>query len=273
MHLLIDGKNILYRGIYASMNNTKNDHFVAISRMMYSYLHQFSSKRVHVFWDDHKENLWRREILPDYKDSGCREKSEDIENKIIKYQTICEEVWANMNIQQYHRERMEADDLIYAFCAVVNEPITIVSNDSDLVQIIYRFPHTQIFNPSKKIICEKPKEDPVVVKCLDGDSTDNIKGYAGIGPKKALKYAQNPLELNKLFSEKGPDVYKTNRKLIDLSMCPGFIDNMVYIISQMSSETKFDKKLIIELLYRKHKIRGIMSEFKTVISPFKMIGE
>lgn len=273
MHLLIDGKNLLYRGIYASLNTKNIDHFVAICRMMYSYLHKFNCNNVHVFWDDHKENLWRREILPTYKDAACRDKTQEVGDKLVRYQGICEEVWTNMNVKQYKRPRMEADDLIFAFCHLIHDDIIIVSNDGDMTQISYLYNHVKIYHPLKKIISDRPEHDPILMKCLDGDTSDNIKGYYGIGPKKAAVCSTNIKTLWDLLLEKGKETYETNRKLIDLSLCPYLNDNMIYIMENYNQTTKFDKKLIIELLYSKHKIKGIMAEFKSLISPFMMIGE
>lgn len=275
MHLLIDGKNLLYRGIYISLNTHTKDHFVAISRMMHSYFHKFAKDNdghVHVFWDDDKENLWRREIHPEYKDSSCRNKSSDINEKLVKYQDICKEVWENMGIKQYWLPKMEADDLIYAFCHIIGGHKVVVSNDGDMLQLPYKFQNVKVFNPSKKKICKKPPIDPVTYKCLDGDNSDNINGYYGIGPKRALEYCKCHLKLWELLSEKGPELFERNRKLIDLSLCPHLSQNILYILENINKPTKYNKNTLTELLYNKHKIKGIMTEYKSIISPFKLIG-
>ena len=280
MHLLVDGKNLLYRGIYASLNTNAKDPFVTISRMMYSYYHKFvvpwrdkHGGEVHVFWDDAKENLWRREIHPEYKESSCRKKSSEIGEKLIRYQALCEDMWKNMCIKQYKMDRMEADDLIYTFCHIFSGRKTVVSNDGDMLQLSYRFDDVEIYNPSKKIICKRPIIDTVAFKCLDGDTSDNITGYYGIGSKKAAEHVKDPVMMGELLKEKGPEIYIKNRKLIDLSLCPHLPENIVYMTEAFNQTMKFDKKVLIELIYNKHKIKGLMVEYKTIISPFKLIGE
>lgn len=273
MHLLIDGKNLLYRGIYASLNTDTKDHFVAISRMIHSYFHKFENGTVHVFWDDAKENLWRRDIHPEYKEADCRDKSSEIEQKLIKYQSICEEVWQNMNIRQYKRDKMEADDLIYTFCHTIPGRKVVVSSDGDMLQLSYRFDNVKIYNPSKKKICERPIIDPVAFKCLDGDTSDNIIGYYGIGPKKAAQHVANHDLMWKLLSERGIEIYHKNRRLIDLSLCPYLADNIIYVLEAINQPTKFNKKILVELLYNKHKIKGIMTEYKTIISSFNRVED
>ena len=74
--------------------------------------------------------------------------------------------------------------------------------------------------------------------------------------------------MQKLLSIKGKEIYEKNRKLIDLSLCPYVAENMTYILEKISETTKFDKEIITELVYSKHKIKGIMSEYKSIILPF-----
>jgi 5'-3' exonuclease len=266
MHLLIDGKNLLYRGIYATSNT--NSPFVAISRMIKSYDRMFPGRDIHVFWDDHKENLWRRDIHPEYKDSACRNKSKGISEQLATCQEVCEDIWNNMHIRQYKLPNMEADDLIFAFCHTIREDSIIISNDGDMLQIPFRYDHTQVFNPSKKELCPRSLVDPVVFKCLCGDTSDNIGGYDGIGPKTAKKCLKEPEQLMSVLEKHGEDLYIRNRKLIDLALCPGLCDNILYITKQSSKETRFNKKAITEMIYSKHKVRGIMSEYKNLIEPF-----
>jgi len=142
-----------------------------------------------------------------------------------------------------------------------------------MLQLSYRFDDVEVYNPSKKIICKRPVIDPVSFKCLDGDNSDNITGYYGIGPKKAAKHVMDYETMWELLKEKGSEIYKTNRQLIDLSLCPHLPDNIIYIMEAINQSTKFDKNMLVEFIYNKHKIKGIMAEYKTVISPFKLIGE
>ena len=83
---------------------------------------------------------------------------------------------------------MEADDLvsIWAYEAMEYErEYTIVGIDKDLLQI----PGTH-YNFSKKITTEVSADEAdlkLMLQCLTGDTSDNIPGIKGIGPKKAEK--------------------------------------------------------------------------------------
>ena len=91
-----------------------------------------------------------------------------------------------MNVRQYGRKKMEADDMIYAAAVVMHpQEIVIVSTDSDLVQIPFAFNNCKVYNPSKDIEADVPDVNPAVQKALMGDKSDTVDGYRGIGPKKS----------------------------------------------------------------------------------------
>jgi len=91
----------------------------------------------------------------------------------------------------------EADDLIaaYARAAVrAGGEALIISSDKDLMQLIG--PHIQLLDPIKEkpigreAVIEKfgvPPEKMIDLQALMGDSTDNVPGVPGIGPKGAAQ--------------------------------------------------------------------------------------
>jgi len=275
MHLLIDGKNVLYRALFATAKDQdfgygKKSRFVAISRFMHDYWNRNRTSKVHVFWDAPRTTTWRRLISPVYKDG--RTSQDEIKDDITKYQEICMSVWQAMGMRQYYRDFMEADDLVYAFCrhvrATSDEEIVIVSNDSDLRQIPYTLKNVQIFNPSKKAIAPLDEVSPVEQKSLKGDTSDNIAGYAGIGEVKSKKLIQDNNALLEFFNKNGSEIYRRNLLLIDLSLCPYLIDNVLYVMGVMNSECAFDAAEVKRLLHEKYKMKGIVTEYTRTILPF-----
>jgi DNA polymerase-1 len=91
----------------------------------------------------------------------------------------------------------EADDLIAAYCLATTQAggqVTIVSSDKDLMQLIR--PGVDMLDPIKQKpigpaeVMEKFGVTPdkmVEVQALIGDSTDNVPGVPGIGPKGAAQ--------------------------------------------------------------------------------------
>jgi len=118
-----------------------------------------------------------------------------------------------------HSDNYEADDCIFSLVdSLRNEDITIVSNDSDLKQILQKgYKHVRIYNPFTKAFVETPKAFVLVVKALAGDTSDNIPGI--VGKKKAESLALNPDKLAKLLENEEYRVqFNDNIELIKLRL-------------------------------------------------------
>jgi hypothetical protein len=115
----------------------------------------------------------------------------------------------------------EADDLIGTFCENMrDEELTVLSNDSDYIQLLQRgYPHCQIYNPIKKVFMEAPAYPYVGWKCLNGDKSDNIPAL--LKPKKAMDAINNP-ELFKKFMDVDENRanFNINRQLIEFRSVP-----------------------------------------------------
>lgn len=121
-------------------------------------------------------NNFRKAIYPEYK--ANRKKNEDPEVKEMfsqAYKFFSEELEAVSAVGQ------EADDLLAIW--QTENPGIIVSIDKDMLQV----PGTH-FNNAKWEYTEMKEEECNYLlhkQILTGDSSDNIKGLPGIGPKKA----------------------------------------------------------------------------------------
>lgn len=104
--------------------------------------------------------------------------------------------------------KFEADDVI-AFCCqrLYDNPITIVSADSDLLQLLDKDNRITQWNPKEKksmnweSVVEKYDIEPTdipIYKALAGDTADNIRGLKGVGKKTAVAYLNNRLAKNSL---------------------------------------------------------------------------
>ena len=129
-------------------------------------------------------------IYPDYKAN----RSDPPEDLIPQFKLI-KDVPLVFNIPSIQLEGFEADDLIASYARVASElqqNVSIVSSDKDLMQLINK--RVSMIDPlKKKQITEKNvlekfgvKPDKVVeVQALAGDTSDNIPGIPGIGPKNS----------------------------------------------------------------------------------------
>lgn len=115
----------------------------------------------------------------------------------------------------------ECDDVIATLCEnMKDEDITVLSNDSDYIQLLQRnYSKIQIYNPITKSNLEAPPYPYVAWKCLNGDKSDNIPSL--LKPKKALAAITDP-ELFKKFMEveENRANFNINRQLIEFRSVP-----------------------------------------------------
>jgi 5'-3' exonuclease len=96
-------------------------------------------------------------------------------------------------------------------------PWTIVSSDSDFIQLLNTCEHVSIWNPVKKEYVVAPDYDYVTWKSLKGDSTDNIPGIPGCGEVTATKLVNDPEALaNYLEDPARAAIFARNYDLISL---------------------------------------------------------
>jgi 5'-3' exonuclease len=115
----------------------------------------------------------------------------------------------------------ECDDVIATLCENMKEEhLTVLSNDSDYIQLLQRgYSNCQIFNPIKKEFMKAPEYPYVAWKSLNGDKSDNIPGL--LKTKKALETSLNPSLFEKfLSSEENRSNFSINRQLIEFRNVP-----------------------------------------------------
>lgn len=114
----------------------------------------------------------------------------------------------------------EADDLIYTI--VKNESkvskFTVVSTDTDFIQMLNEFDNVDLFNPVTKKYVDHVSYDYVTWKALRGDGSDNIPGLPGVGDVTAEALVNDPdkLELSFKTGKLDFDLFQRNLELIKL---------------------------------------------------------
>jgi len=268
-NVLVDGKNIVFRATMASRSSDFRDHPVTIMiRMMDKWRRSFNPKHWRIFWDVSKDSLWRKEIYPEYK---CgRPLYDDVVKSYLKdSQRIAVMIFAQMAMTQYIKKHNEADDLIYAFIVGNQDKKNlIVTSDGDATQISYHL-GVDILNPgNKKCEIEKvPDYDPVIVKSLAGDSSDNIPNYRLVRDLTAYKIIDKGLD--DYLNEKGRELFDRNKKLVDLSFNP-YLDENIRYVNDVSDNKSFDLQKIRKLI-SKYNVSGLSRDLTTIVKPFKNI--
>jgi DNA polymerase-1 len=142
---------------------------------------------------------FRKEISEDYKMN--RKKTD---SSLIVQLQLAAEFCESIGIKTLHHVRYEADDIIASIAKKEenNHEIYVVSPDKDLMQLITD--KTKVLNPFTKQTLDTdyvykkfgiyPKDFHLFL-ALCGDSSDNIKGIEGIGPKTASKIMSQTLNI------------------------------------------------------------------------------
>lgn len=130
----------------------------------------------------------------------------------------------HMPIAVMRHPRFEADDLINTLIvrATTAVDFTIVSNDTDFLQLLHR-PNVRLFSAHKDdyLTHELTGEAYVLWKALKGDPGDNVKGFEGIGPKRALDLVRDPAALASFLAvEDRKERLALNFELISLAQIP-----------------------------------------------------
>ncbi|WP_254473698.1 DNA polymerase I [Bartonella sp. B1098] len=165
---------------------------------------------------DYSSDTFRKQIYPQYKAN----RSEPPEDLIPQFALIRQATKA-FNLPCIEKEGFEADDLIATYAQLatkVGAKTTIISSDKDLMQLVNK--HVSLYDGMKdkhigvSEVIEKwgvPPEKMIDLQALIGDSTDNIPGIPGIGPKTAAQLLNQFGSLD-LLLQRVTEIKQTKRR-------------------------------------------------------------
>lgn len=277
---LIDGNSFCYRAYYAiqHLSNSKGEATNAIYGfiMMLRKIIQ-EEKPTHVgICFDLAGPTFRDEISEDYK--ATRKPMPD---DLVKQMPVIKEMIRAYRIPIYEKEGFEADDVLGTLAkrfADKNREIYIATGDKDILQLVNS--HVKVFSTNKEGLiydADKVRErfeglgpDKVVdLMALMGDSSDNIPGIPGIGPKTAIGLIQEFGSLDNLLEKvdrvKSPSVrdkIKTNRPLAIQSRKLAQIHCGVPIEADLTNMalSEPDSQQLLEL-FKRLEFRSLTKEF------------
>ncbi|NYZ14092.1 DNA polymerase I [Azospirillum sp. RWY-5-1] len=224
---LVDGSGFIFRAFHALPILTRPDGtpvnaVLGFTNMLTKLLADLKAQAVAVVFDA-KGDTFRSNIYPAYK----AQRPEPPEELKPQFALIREATHA-FCLPCLELEGFEADDLIATYARLAREagrPVTIVSSDKDLMQLVG--PGVRMFDPLKNKpigpaeVAEKfgvPPEKVVDVQALAGDSVDNVPGVPGIGVKTAAQLIQEYGDLESLLARAGEIKQPARRqKLIDFA--------------------------------------------------------
>lgn len=165
---------------------------------------------------DYSSQTFRKEIYPDYKAN----RTAPPEDLIPQFGLIRQATHA-FNLPCIEKEGFEADDIIATYARhaeAVGASVTIISSDKDLMQLVTEQVSMYDGMKDKQIsipeVIEKwgvPPEKMIDLQSLTGDSTDNVPGIPGIGPKTAAQLLEEFGDLDTLLA-RASEIKQTKRR-------------------------------------------------------------
>ena len=198
--LIIDGSSLIHRAFFAlpPLTNRKGQHTGAVYgflRMFHKLLQDVQPRWVAAAFDKSRKTF-RTKLFADYK--GQRKPTPP---ELKEQFPLCMEVLRSMGIPALELDDYEADDIIGTFAKKADPSVEvyIVTGDRDELQLIDD--RTRVMYTKKGISDIKLYDKEafaedyeglvplqlIDLKGLMGDTSDNIPGVPGVGPKTALK--------------------------------------------------------------------------------------
>jgi DNA polymerase-1 len=225
---LVDGTSFLYRGFYAYPDLKRSDGLATgaifiVLRILLRILREERPKYLGFFMDG-RGPTFRHAMFEPYKAQRPR-MPEDLAAQIEPLREAVGLLGLSLTVS----DGVEADDCIASLAArnQAERPVVIVASDKDLKQCLT--PSVYLWDPAgkaEKITGEAefraengiaPAQWPDL-QALMGDSSDNIPGLPGVGPKTALRILQEfpTLEsVREAFLAGGGSLPESFRKKLD----------------------------------------------------------
>ena len=274
--LLIDGNSIMNRAFYGIMGNKMLSNNGKYTNAVYGFLailfknlEDLNPDYIAVSFDL-KAKTARHKLYEGYKANR-----HGMPEELAEQMPMIKEVLRAMNIDIVEKEGYEGDDILGTLSKFGEKQgldVTILSGDRDTFQlatdkVTIRIPRTkqgktEVDEYDRKKVIEEYGLEPnalIEVKGLQGDTSDNIPGVPGIGPKTAIGLIQKYGTIDNLYKaiEEGKDDLKgknkesiiENKDLAILSRTLGEINCNVPLedtLENLKTE-EWDKAKVLEL--------------------------
>lgn len=193
---LVDGSGYIFRAFYAVAPLSTKEGFptnalFGFTRMLLKLLAASDSDHVVVVFDSGRKTF-RSDLYQEYKANRV-----ELPDDLRKQMPFFREIASALGLLILEKPGFEADDIIGTLTDRLTEngsDVVIVSGDKDLMQLVG--PHVSIWDTmydrryNAPEVIEKfgvPPEKVVELLGLMGDSSDNVPGLKGCGPKTAAQ--------------------------------------------------------------------------------------
>lgn len=196
--MVVDALNLAFRYRHAKSTTFVDDYIRVVESLKRSY----KAAKV-IIACDKGSSSYRKNIYPAYKGNRIEKFKDQTEEEKKEFEEFFEEFNRTMTqIETIYPvlrfDKVEADDIAaYIVKEAKKYPLTeiwLISSDKDYDLLINEYTNrfsyvtrkeTRLDNWNTHYDCEP--EEYISIKCLQGDTGDNISGVSGIGPKRAAE--------------------------------------------------------------------------------------
>lgn len=238
---VIDGSSFLYRAYYSIRPLSSPDGIpvqavYGFCRMIKKLIDTYNPHGLIIAWDSPGKTV-RHEIYEEYKETRQKAPSD-----LATQKELIKEFADIIGITQIQIPKIEADDLMYSMAKElesVGDFVFLVTSDKDLGQTLTD--NIVMLDPFKeKIITKSSLEEKLgfdlaklpFYYSLIGDSSDNIPGVRGIGPKGAVGIVKDFDNLEELYSNLDKIKSDRTRKLLEDSKQNAFLSYKLFVLRE-----------------------------------------
>ena len=293
--VIIDGKSVFYRGYYAMGNlsledGTPTGGVYGFASLAFEVIRKLKPDYVVVAWDKKGTSTAKRSaIYPEYK-AGRKKAPDDFYEQI----PLLKDFLKTLGWPLFETDGYEADDILGTLAVQANKlgvEANLITSDLDMLQLIDEntkvFAIKRGFSDIEEFDLEYfenkyglKQSQFLDLKALQGDSSDNIPGVPGIGPKTATQLLQEFFTLEGIYGnlenikpawrkklEAGKDSAFMSKKIAEI-----FLDAPVELNFEDADIRNFNYEEVLKMLRKlefNSLVRKIPKEMKTGSEDFE----
>ena len=297
--VIIDGKSVFYRGYYAMGNlsledGTPTGGVYGFASLAFEVIRKLKPDYVVVAWDKKGTSTAKRSaIYPEYK-AGRKKAPDDFYEQI----PLLKDFLKTLGWPLFETDGYEADDILGTLAVQANKlgvEANLITSDLDMLQLINEntkvFAMKRGFSDIEEFDLEYfenkyglKQSQFLDLKALQGDSSDNIPGVPGIGPKTATQLLQEFFTLEGIYEnlenikpawrkklEDGKDLAFMSKKIAEI-----FLDAPVELNFEDADIHNFNYEEVLKMLRKlefNSLVRKIPKEMKTGSEDFETKNE
>ena len=297
--VIIDGKSVFYRGYYAMGNlsledGTPTGGVYGFAGLAFEVIRKLKPDYVVVAWDKKGTSTAKRSaIYPEYK-AGRKKAPDDFYEQI----PLLKDFLRTLGWPLFETDGYEADDILGTLAVQANKlgvEANLITSDLDMLQLIDEntkvFAMKRGFSDIEEFDLEYfenkyglKQSQFLDLKALQGDSSDNIPGVPGIGPKTATQLLQEFFTLEGIYEnlenikpawrkklEDGKDLAFMSKKIAEI-----FLDAPVELNFEDADIHNFNYEEVLKMLRKlefNSLVRKIPKEMKTGSEDFETKNE